>query len=57
MNAALIAACIAAIVGGTFLVVKVIGRWVYRDPTHPDSMSHSRDWKTWEKEMRAKVKS
>lgn len=51
MNAVLIPARLVAIIGGTFLVVKAIARWVYRDEFDPDAKLP--DFDKWEAEMEA----
>jgi hypothetical protein len=54
MNLVLIPACLLAIVSGTFLVVRVVSRWAYRDEFDPDNRNNSAHWWLWEREFNRK---
>ena len=48
------ALCLVAIIAGTYVTVRVLARWVYRDPHDPDQRKFRGDWVLWQGELNRK---
>jgi hypothetical protein len=44
----------AVIIAGTFATVRMVARWVYRDPHDPDQRKFRGDWVLWRGELNRK---